>query len=551
MRMIRPLLLLTALTALANEPLVVESVAVTGADLHVNLETQVGRPYDAAAVERDVRYLWALGRFDDVRVEMTMQPTGAAIRFAVALKPRLRLHEIRMQPHSFGFQPKLPEGSGIDDFQAHQLAMETEKELKLQGYQQARVSYQFTPAPRQEVDLRLNIEAGTALRVKQVEFAGSLGLQPKELRGTLGPLRSKTMIPLLWHILPDYSPEAVDAGVARLRSLYLARGYFDARVSTGDAAIRGKDATVRIDIDAGPRFEVRGTDLTKLCPCLMAQRRQAERQGILDFTAGIHVEREGAQPAATVTTRIDSGQPYRVRRVEFFGLHRYSDTTVRRNFLLDEGAPLDQYLLRKSIARLSRTHLFNEVESRDIVIQRNDAGHFADIKLRLTERKAGSWSLSGPVGPASIAGPIRASLMSRLPPWGQGMLELSTYTASVSLMAFQQPIIAALASGTRKFVPVFALTRGFLPGDSWRSGFVIAPQLGWQGSLLSTGTAQMQGRLLPRLTPNRGLAPALAVAVEGGGPDGAILCDEPKPRLHTLRTAASIAVRLSGSLTGF
>ena len=116
--------------ALANEPLVVESVAITGADVHVNLETQVGRPYYAAAVQRDVRYLWALGRFDDVRAEVTQQGGAAAVHFTVAPKPRLKLHEIRMQPHSFGMQPKLPEGSDIDDFQAHQLAMEIKKQLK-------------------------------------------------------------------------------------------------------------------------------------------------------------------------------------------------------------------------------------------------------------------------------------------------------------------------------------------------------------------------------------------------------------------------------------
>jgi surface antigen-like variable number repeat protein len=544
-----PLLLLTVLAALPDKPLLIESVAITGADLHVKLETQVGRPYDAAAVGHDVRYLYSLGRVNDVRVELTEQPNGAAIRFAVALKPRLRLHEIRLQPHSFGFQPKLPEGSPIDDFQAQQLATQTETELKLQGYQQAHVTYSFTPAQRQEVDLRLNIESGPGLRIKRLEFSGNLGLQPKQLRPAVSGLRAKTMVPLLWHTLPDYSPEAVDAGLFRLRSLYLSQGYFDARVTAADPVVEGRDATVRFRIDAGPRFQIHGTDLTTLCPCLLGERRKAERQGILDFAPAIHVERESTQPVAGVTTKAESGAPFRVRRVEFFGLHRYSDTTVRRNLLLDEGAPLDQYLLRKSIARIAQTRLFEAVSSRDIVIVRNEVDHVADIKLRLTERKNGSWNLSGPVGPASIAGPIRASLMSRLPPWGHGVLELATYTASVSLLAFAQPIIPALA--VKRFVPVFALARGFLPGDSWRTGFVIAPQLGWQGSLISTASAQMQGRLLPLLTPNRGLVPDLTVSVEGDGVQGAILCQAQKPRLSSLRTAASIAVRLPGAITGF
>ena len=515
----------------------------------MNLETQVGRPYDARAVQHDLRHLYDLGRFNDVRVELTEQPGGAAIRFVLTPKPRLRLHEIRLEPSTFGFQPKLPEGSIVDDVQAQQLAVQIQKELKLQGYQQAKVSYEFTPAPRQEVDLRLKIESGPALRVKNLEISGTLGLPPKQVRASLSALRTKTMVPLLWHLKPDYSTGAIDADVSRLRSLYLSHGYFDARITASKPDIRGKDAAVRIDIESGPRFQVRGTDLTRVCAGMLAQRRAAERQGILDFSAALHVEGDGAQGIADVTTKVEPGQPFRVGRIELFGLHRYSDAIVRRNLLLDEGALLDQYLLRKSIARIMQTHLFNELGPRDIVIQRNDREHTADIKVRLTERKPGSWNLSGPVGPPRIAGAFQASLMSRLPTWGRGIFELSTYTVSASLLAFAQPIIPSLA--VKKFVPVFALSRGFIPGASWTTGFVIAPQLGWQGSLIATGAAQLQGRLAPRLTPDRSLVPELAISVEGDIPDGTIQCQAPKPRLSTLRTIAAIALRLEGSLMSF
>lgn len=543
-----PFVLLLSICALANEPLVVESVTFTGADLHVKLETQVGRPYDAATVQHDVRYLWGLGRFDDVRAEMTDASGGAAVRFAVALKRPRRLHEIRMLPHSFGMQPKLPEGSPIDDLQAHRIAAQIEEQLRLQGYRDARVSYAFTPAVKHEVDLRLTVDAGTAVRIKHVEVVGEPALNPKEVRGALTGLRPKRMIPGVWKILPDYSPEAVDAAVARLRSTYLRQGFFDATVAADAPSIEGKNATVRFEVNAGPRYRVEGVDLRQLCPCLLAQRRESERRGVLDFTAAIHVQREGSGPEARVETHIEEGEPFRVRRIDFYGLHRYSDTTARRNLLLDEGAPLDQHLLRKSIARIGETRLFEDLQSRDIVIQRIDAEHVADIRLRLTERKIGAWNLSGPVGPANLAGPIRASLMARLPPVGRGILELSTYTASASLVAFAQPIIPGLA--VKRFVPLFALTRGFLPGDSFRSGFAILPQLGWQGSLIETGASQMQGRLLPLVNGSRGLVPELPVAVEGDV-SGAILCEAPKPRLGLLRSAASIAIRMSGALVGF
>lgn len=513
--------------AFGGEGFVVESVEVKGADLHVALETQVGQPYDEAAVQRDVRHLWGLGRFDDVRAEVS----GAAVRFVVASKPRYRVREIRFTPHSYGLQPAAPAGAMLDDLEAHRIAADAEKQLQLQGYRNARVRHQFLPP----ATLLLTIDAGEAVRVKQVEIDGD-----PHLRNALVALRPKRIIPGVWRMLPDYSPEAVDGDVNRLRSWYLARGFFDASVSADEAVIRGRDAFVRIHANPGPRFEVHGTDLTKLCPCLLAARREAERQGILDFNTTLHVHRAG-DAAANVTTEVERGAPFRVRRIGFYGLHRLSDTTARRNMLLDETAPLDQYLLRKSVARMMQTRLFDDFQARDVAIVRDEAHHVADIKIRLRERKLGAWNVAGPVGPASIAGPVRAAILSRVPWW-------ATYTVSIGMVAWQQTLIPALA--VKRFVPIFALTRGFLPGDSWRTGFSIVPQLGWQGSLIATGTAQLQGRVLPVLSPNPGLTPELVAGVDGDV-NGSILCDAPKPKMRVLRTVASLAVRLPGAMAGF
>src|SRR5689334_985764 len=91
--------------------LLIHSVSVPGTQLHVKLATQVGQPYDAATVEKDVRYLWSLGRFDDVRVE---EPEPGALIFHVRQRPRLVLRDVHLEPHSFGLEIKLPPGTLID-----------------------------------------------------------------------------------------------------------------------------------------------------------------------------------------------------------------------------------------------------------------------------------------------------------------------------------------------------------------------------------------------------------------------------------------------------
>src|SRR4051794_37622314 len=128
--------------------LIIHSVSVPGTQLDVKLATQVGRPYDAVSVERDVRYLWSLGRFDDVRVE---EPEPGALVFRVKPRPRLLLRDIRLEPHSFGIELKLPRGMPIDPVSAREIARGVEHQLN------ARVTETLIPRRQGEVDLKLRV----------------------------------------------------------------------------------------------------------------------------------------------------------------------------------------------------------------------------------------------------------------------------------------------------------------------------------------------------------------------------------------------------------
>src|SRR5689334_23144321 len=104
----------------------VVSVAVPGTALQVNLATQVGRPYDAKTVEKDVRYLWSLGRFSDIRVETASRDEGVAVVFRASVAPHLFLHEIRIQPNTYGLDIKVPEATPVTPLSAHRIALDAQ-----------------------------------------------------------------------------------------------------------------------------------------------------------------------------------------------------------------------------------------------------------------------------------------------------------------------------------------------------------------------------------------------------------------------------------------
>jgi hypothetical protein len=140
---------------------------------------------------------------------------------------------------------------------------------------------------------------------------------------------------------------------------------------------------------------------------------------------------------------IDRGKPFHVGRIEFTGNRHFSEAAVRSNFLLDEGDLLDEHLLRKSMARLNEANLFRARQRAHHHPPHRSENRHRRYRYSVMERKRGSWNLSGPVGPASVAGPLEASIRTRLPAWGSGLLEASTYTVSLTMFAFVHPFFPA------------------------------------------------------------------------------------------------------------
>lgn len=558
---------------------VIKSVRIVGTKSAVELKTQVGQMFDASTIQGDVRHLWSTGRFDDIRVESTPQQEGTAVIFHVTETPQLQLHQLKVEPSTYGLQMNLPEGTPMSRLRAHQIAYQAEQDLRSDGFRTATVDYDLVPYIGNKVDLHLNIDAGERIRVKDVEFTGDTAFGDKDLHGALRNLKIKRVTPPIpgmwagWRMFPGYSPEGVQGDLALLRSYYISRGYFDADVKLNDVKVQQKAAHVSINVEAGQLYHVKSwqvsgnglmpkvvhppNDLMRyqnFCSDLFVARRQAEKEGILDFTASMEVQPTLAStkqaPEANLDVSVERGKPFHIGRIEFAGNRHFSEAAIRSNFLLDEGDLLDEHLLRKSMARLNEAGFFAPVSERNTIIHTDPTTRVADIEFRLMERKRGSWSLSGPVGPPAIAGPLDATIRTRLPSWGSGILEASTYTISLSMFAFTHSLVPILGLPHIPLIPIAALNRPYTPGEGWKSGFMIAPELGWQYIVLGYGAAQLQHRLVPVLRGDRGLEPELPVTVETPTSRTTMFCEPPAPRFSAVRNALAIGLGFIGSMAG-
>ena len=490
----------------------VAEVVVVGGVSPVALGTRAGEAYDPAIVERDVRALYATRRFDDVRVVSEPLAEGLRVSFQVTMTPRFTLRKVEIIPDSFPLKPRVSPGLAVDAATAQKIAQEYRRELEAAGYGHAEVTPELVVVAPSTADVRLKVDAGDRLRVGAVLLDGD---HDEIGRKALQALRSRWMRPA------GYSDAALQSDLARVQSEYVKRGFVDAVVRLDHTKIVDNRAFVTLAVRPGRRFSAQ----EDLCKCLHNERRLAERLGVVDFSARASVDESGALIATT-----ERGRSFTIRRIDFEGNRKFSDASIRRNLLLNEAEVLDRGLLRKSLERLNRSAMFEPLNESNVDVRTDEHTGMADLRIRLRERKSGSWLLSGPVGPISLAGPARFTLASRLPSWGRSLLDLSSYYASLHLGPGQA---------------VIALQRPFVPGQAWASGFAIAPQLGWKNMAAQYAGTQFRERFLP----GDSLAePPIPVTVQRADGETVMLCEAPGPRWPWLKRSVTMALQFGSML---
>ena len=274
-----------------------------------------------------------------------------------------------------------------------------------------------------------------------------------------------------------------------------------------------------------------------LCLSLLESRQTAESEGRLDFDVVVEATENGGKIDLTPTVRM--GSPYGVGRITFTGHHNINDSTLRRAMTLHERDRFDVGKLRRSLARINQTGLVEPLALTDVVVTRNADGATADVTIPLRERDRRWWSLSGPIIPG--LGSYHASISSRLPAWGRGVMDASTYYVTFNVLGLARPLLGILPLLSKAPPAAVALERPYLPGQGWLSGFAVSPQLSAPATIGHYGRTQLS-RLM-RATLEETTTDSLVVPISGSTPETGelLVCTPPKPKLWWLRRGVLLA----------
>jgi hypothetical protein len=278
-----------------------------------------------------------------------------------------------------------------------------------------------------------------------------------------------------------------------------------------------------------------------MCACLLELQRIAESQGRLDF--GVVVETNGDSDPIDVTAHVRMGSQYSVGRIHFTGHSAINDWTLRRSFTLRERDLFDVGKLRRSLARVNDIGLAKTVTVADIIVTRQTDGSTADVTIPLRTRGRRWWSLAGPIIPG--LGSYQASISSRLPTWGRGALDASTYLFTFNVLALAHSSLGVLTFMSKAPPAVVLLERPLLPGQEWLSGFALSPALSVRTTVAYYERAQL-GRGVRAVLEDQ-TRHTLAVPVVGSGrPAGEFLvCQSAQSRWRWLRRGAVHAIDIA------
>lgn len=407
----------------AQEDLRVVQVEVRGTKtvapetILAKVQTKPGVPYREGIVSEDIRRLFGLGYFTDVRADLETLPEGVKLTFVVKEKPSVA--SIQVEGNRALKTTRLMELLGIEEGQLYDPrrlkdAVEAIKaEYARKGFAQCEL------ATRVETDEAVNttriyllIDEGARMRVAQMLIEGNQVFSDGRLRRLL-----KTKRRGLWRS-GIYNEQVLEEDLDRIKAFYQQHGYQDIAVSHAVSRDpQGQGLIVHLTLTEGvqhrvgqiaisgavlfPEREIRRVLTLKPGAVYNPEQLREDLRLIKQYYGDrgyLHAEVvpdpqwDPDTARVNLTYHITEDELVYVNRVEVNGNLRTKDVVIRREVRLYPGEAFNGAKIRRTIERLYNLGLFEEVEVETQPTSQRDR---EDLVVAVKEAKTGSISFGG------------------------------------------------------------------------------------------------------------------------------------------------------------
>ena len=386
--------------------------------IKVQLRTQPGMPYDAAALDADIRAVYGMGFFDQVDADVSPAGTGqVAVVLRVKERPLVRTLKVEgtdeIEKEEIEGALKVRPRTILDPEKIRQ-GIEAARKLYIdKGYLDATITYTTTPVGENEVDIVYKVEEKDTIKVEEISFEGNEAFSGRTLRGVM-----QTRESWIFGFITGagvLSRDVLRTDVERLTAYYYDHGYVTVRIDEPRVERKDDGLYITVKIAEGDQFKIGKVDVTgmELPPDTVKLREgidtvsgevfsaSALREDSQKLTERLSedgyafatVEPQTAIDESSKTVDVmfqaDRGKQVVVDRIEIEGNSKTRDKVIRREMRLQEQELFSARKLRKSREALQRLGFFQEV---NITTRRAAAEDRMNVVVAVKEAQTGAFS---------------------------------------------------------------------------------------------------------------------------------------------------------------
>lgn len=384
------------------------------------VKTQVGDTISESVLSEDLKRLYSLGFFRDVRIEKESYKGGMKVTFVVAEKPVLS--DIKIEGNRKIKEKDLRKiiQSTVGDFVDHKRIrddIEGMKQLYVKkGFPDIHIDY------RLEVDdstnhatLQILVDEGVKMRIKDIVVEGNKNISAGEIKKVM-----QTKPQMWWFFRPGYlKEETLQGDLDRVKALYDDHGYGDAEVRYELKEPESEEGAllVKMVVSEGRKYEVGDIQVTgntlfsadELMDKLeMKKGEPFSRRGLRTDMLSIqdHYFEHGymdaqVSPASNfndqsqkvdIAYKVTEGEITYVEKIRIQGNVKTKDIVIRRELRLYPGEPFDGVRLRRSKERLYNLGYFEDIR---FDTEPGSTPNAKNLIVTVKEIKTGEFSFGG------------------------------------------------------------------------------------------------------------------------------------------------------------
>jgi len=456
----------------------IESAAILNA-----VKLKVGDSLDIERVDSDIRAIFRLGYFQDVKARTEASEKGIILTYEVTERPIVR--EVRIEGNKEISIEKIRGAFEVKPgaiFSAKDMTKGVKKVKKLyadDGYYLAEVNATTEMRSGTELRVLLKITEGEKVLIKTIRFEGNRAFSSKKLKGVMETGEEWF---LSWITSAGtYKEEVLKNDVALIADLYYNNGYVNVKVGEPKVELLPDKSglLVTIGITEGDQFRTGAVDFKgdllvpkeELAKKVKLKTGEVFSRGVLrgdiftltDLYSDMGYAFANVTPLSQadpekktigITFDFEKGEKVYIDRIAISGNTKTRDKVVRRELKLAEGDLYGTTPLKKSKQNLMNTGFFEEA---NISTTKGSAPDKLNVNVEVKEKPTGTFSIGA--GYSSLDGII-----------GQGSVQQANFMG----LGLKANLAASLGGKSQTYNmgltdPYFLDSKWTLGGDIYRT----------------------------------------------------------------------------------